>query len=329
MIDETARILQINQISTAFRQSQILFAALDADLFSLLEEPHTAAEVAQERTWDTRATRIFLDALMGIDLLAKSDDRYIDSPAAAQCLIPGRPAYQGNIVRHQRSSYETWGHILDCVPTGQAAPRTEPQRSPEELSNFILGMADIAHLSAQELLGAVDFSPYSHILDIGGGPGTYSIAFLEQYPGMRATVFDRPEVLEIAKEQVGKAGLLDRVTFMPGDLTCDSFGSGYDLVLISNIIHMLGADANRALVRRCREAMESRSMLVIKDFLTENDRSGPPFSLLFALHMLLNTGEGDTYTYEDVAAWTDEAGFMAGFVVDLTPQSRLWVTQKP
>jgi len=245
------------------------------------------------------------------------------------CLVPGREAYQGDIIRHTRSGWETWSRLEESVRTGAGVPREGGGgRTPEDLRNFILGMSNIAVLSAQDVLSALDLSRYRHVLDVGGGPATYSIAFLQAHAETKATLFDLPDVVEIAREQVTGAGLLDRFAFTPGDYNTDALGEGYDLVFVSNIIHSLGDDQNRALIKKCHDALAAGGTLIIKDFLVDDDRTGPAFSLVFALHMLIHTGVGDTYTAAEVDAWTRAAGFGEGRLVNITPQTRLWVVEK-
>lgn len=330
MNDFTQLTGRINELSTGFRQSAILYTAIEAEVFSQFAAGgKTADEAGKGLGWDPRGTRIFLDSLVALELLTKEDGVYRNTLLAETCLVPGGPAYQGNIIKHHKSGYLNWFRMGDAVRTGQKVPFREEERSPEELRNFILGMDDIARMSALEVLAAVDLSAYRHVLDAGGGPGSYSIAFLKAHPGMRATLFDLPDVVAIAEEQVKAAGLEERFAYMRGDLMTDPLGSGYDLILVSNIIHSFGPGNNRKLIHKCFDALEPGGLLILKDFIPENDRSGPPFSLLFALHMLIHTGEGDTYTYEEVASWTDAAGFAPGRAVGITPQSRLWLAEKP
>ncbi|MFA6242623.1 MAG: methyltransferase [Candidatus Hydrogenedentales bacterium] len=318
----------LNALSNGFIHSQILFTAHRANAFAQLEEPRTAEEVARILGLDPRATRMLLDGLLALKLVEKSHGRYSNGPAATACLVPGKPHYQGHILEHNANYWDICPKLIDAVRTGEPVRGPGASRTPEELRAFILGMRDIGAMSAQEMLRAMDLSRYRHVLDVGGGPATYSIAFLKAHPEMRATEFDRPEVIEIAREQVAEAGVAGRFSFLPGDIATDAFGSGYDLVLVSNIIHSFSPDGNRAMVRKCYDALDSGGTLIIKDFLVDNDRSGPAFSLIFALRMLLATGEGDTYTFDEVASWTKEAGFGKGEIVDLTPQTRLWVVTK-
>ncbi|MDQ1256349.1 MAG: Methyltransferase protein [Candidatus Hydrogenedentes bacterium] len=329
MSDLRAMTAALNELSTGFVRSQILFVANDANVFALLEEERSADEMAARVGWDPRGARMLLDGLVALELVEKREGLYRNAPLASACLVPGKIGYQGNIVRHQRNGMAAWMQLDESVRTGQAAASERKERTPAELLDFILGMKDIGQLSAQEMLGVVDCSRYRHMLDLGGGPASYAIAFLHAYPGMRATVFDRPEVLDIAREEVAAAGLDGRFGYIGGDMEYDALGSGYDLILMSNIVHSMGSETNRAIVQKCFGALEPGGRFIIKDFIVENDRSGPPFSLIFALRMLLNSGAGDTYTYDEVASWTHDAGFPGGQSLPLARQSRLWIVDKP
>jgi len=329
MTDVRDHISQINTLARQFMNSQVLFAANEADVFSHLEKPATAAEVASKVDWNPRATRMLLDGLVALGLVAKSGERYQNTAAASACLVPGRPGYQGNIVRHIRHTASGWHRIEESLRSGKAAEPERGERSPDELRSFILGMKDISRFSAKEILAALDLSPHRHFLDLGGGPATYAITFLEEYPHMKATVFDLPSVIPIAREQVREAKMDGRISFIPGDMLVDPYGSGYDLILLSNLIHSFSPDKNLTIIRKCFEAIEPGGMFIIKDFLTDNDRTGPAFSLMFALHMLVGTGEGDTYSFSQVQEWTRKAGFEDFRIVDLTPQTRMWLTKKP
>ncbi|MBI4558484.1 MAG: methyltransferase [Candidatus Hydrogenedentes bacterium] len=319
---------RVNAIATGFLQSQVLFAANEAGVFAHLEQPVPAENVAAKQGWDARATRMLLNGLVALGLVAKTGETYRNTPMASACLVPGRPGYQGHIISHNRNTAVLWARLDESLRTG-AAVSGRDERTPEELRAFILGMSDIAKFSAEEVLKVVDFSRRSRLLDVGGGPATYSIAFVKANPNLKATVFDRPEVIAIAREQVAAARLQDCIDYRQGDLVTDELGRGYDAVFVSNIIHSFGPATNRALVRKCFDALEPGGLLVIKDFLTDDDRSGPPFSLLFALRMLIATGEGDTYSFSEVKGWTQEAGFHNGHSKDISPQTRLWLAEKP
>jgi predicted O-methyltransferase YrrM len=320
---------QLEELAAGFQKSQILFTALRAGLFDLLKSAPTAENVAAQNGWTPRTARMLLDGLVAIDLATKEDGRYRNGDAVRACLIDGAPNDQRHIMLHRANAWEGWSHLEAALRAGGAPRSAKSDHTPESLRAFILGMADTGRTSAAAMLNLIDLRGRKHMLDIGTGPGTYPITFMKACPELRATLFDLPEVIPITREQVDAAGMGHRVRYLPGDLATTALGSGYDFIHLSNIVHMLSPGTNAALVQRCYHALDPGGMLLIKDFLTEPDRPGPPFSLLFALHMLVHTPEGDVYTRADAQAWTDAAGFAPGCCLDLTPSSRLWLVQKP
>ncbi|MFA7692273.1 MAG: methyltransferase domain-containing protein [Candidatus Hydrogenedentes bacterium] len=317
----------VNTISNGYKKSQLLFTAVKAGIFDLLETPQDSEAVAASLGWSERGVSLMLNGLVACGLLKKDESRYSNAPIAFATLAKKGQAYQGDIIKHNLGSWEHWSTLDERVRTGRGLASSE-KRSGESLRNFILGMANTAQLSAQAVLSTMDLSPYGHMLDLGGGPGAYSIAFTQAYPNLRATLFDRADVVEIAKEQCAAAQCLHRIDFITGDCLNDDLGTGYDFVFISNLIHSFSEADNAALLRKVYHALEPGGMLLIKDFIVENDRSGPPFSLMFALHMLVHTEGGNTYSYDEIQAWTDEAGFEGGESIALTPQTRLWIVHK-
>lgn len=328
MDDLHAHTGRISEIANAFRQSQILFTAHDYGVFALLDEARTAADVAAQIGCSVRGTAMLLDGLVALELLEKHGNLYKNAPVASACLVPGKTAYQGPILNHTRRSWDTWSQLSEAVRTGTGVKQGHQKADSGELRDFILGMGNIAFLSAPDLLDHIDIAPFRHLLDIGGGPGTYTITFLRANPHLRATLMDLPPVIEIARSQISQAGLDSRVEYIAGDSTKDPLGHGYDLILISNLVHILSAEQNATLVRKCHDALMPGGTLIIKDFLTDPDRSGPAFSLIFALHMLLHTKAGGTYAIDEVRAWTDAAGFEPGDLKSLTPKTRLWIARK-
>ena len=319
---------KISSLASGYKMSQILYTAFNAGVFELLDAPKSPSEIATTLNWSERGTAMLLDGLVALELVTKENNCYKNTEASAVCLVKGGGAYQGHILRHNLNSLKDWLALPDRIRTGTCGPAGE-NRSGEPLRDFILGMNDIATISAREVLQALDLSAYKHVLDLAGGPASCSIAFLQAIPDMRATLFDKPPVVEIAREQVDVAGLGDRFDYIGGDCMTDDLGKGYDLVFMSNIIHSFSAEDNAALVKRAHEALAPGGAILIKDFIMENDRSGPAFGLIFALHMLVHTPAGGTYTYDEVKGWTNAAGFKNGNAISLTPQTRMWIAHKP
>lgn len=327
---QQARVLikKIDDLATGFIHSQVLFTADQAGAFTVLKTPMTAQAFAERLGWMLRSAQMLLDGLVALELVEVHDGQYQNTAIATACLTPDGAACQVNIIRHRYNAWRSWSRLGECLARGKGVAEERAERPPEELRNFILGMRDISRFSAREMLGVLDLSKYRHMLDLGGGPATYSIIFAEANPALRATVFDIPPVIEIAQAEVAEAGLMDRFGFLPGDMTQHDFSGGYDLILISNIIHSFDAETNCAIFRKCYDALEPGGRLIIKDFIVEDDRSGPAFGLMFALNMFLHTEAGNTYSFKEVAAWTAAAGFPDGEMLSLTPQTRLWMVDK-
>ena len=147
------------------------------------------------------------------------------------------------------------------------------------------------------------------LLDVGGGPGTYTAAFLRAAPELRATLFDLPLVVEIARERLSAAGLLDRVTLVAGDFEKDPLPPGHDLAWISAIIHQNGPAQNDALYARILRALVPGGRLVIRDHVMDPGRTRPRAGALFAVNMLVGTEQGGTYTSDEIKAGLERAGF--------------------
>jgi methylase of polypeptide subunit release factors len=147
-------------------------------------------------------------------------------------------------------------------------------------------------------------------LDVGGGSGAYTIAFLQKNPHLRGVLFDFPAVIALAADNITQAGLADRVTFVPGDFYADELPSGCDLAWLSAIIHQNSLQQNAALCAKIHRALAPGGLLMIRDHIMDESRTQPPDGAMFALNMLVNTPAGDTYTFAEVEAALRQAGFV-------------------
>jgi len=329
--DHSREIQGLTSLSTAFMQAQVLLTANKLDLFTHLSgKPLRAEEIAQRLKTDARATRMLLNALVALGLLTKRDELYRNAAHSEEFLTRGRPYYIGDLLRHHLTLYRRWSHLLEVMQSGHPVEsRSTGARSEEETRDFILGMANNARLPAQKLALALDLRGEHRLLDVGGGPGTYAIAFAQRNPRLTAVVFDLPNVLEITQEQIAMAGLTDRVTARAGNYLQEDFGQGFSLVLLSNIIHSLGPEEIRLVFQKAFQCLRSNGKILVKDFLANEERTGPLHSMLFAINMLVATEKGDTYTYREVSSWLEEAGFQVISAMELARSSHVVIGEKP
>ncbi|MEW6200337.1 MAG: methyltransferase [bacterium] len=301
------------EMSRGFWVSSIIYSGNELGIFDALADgKKSAAQAARKLKLSLRGTEILMDALAAVQLLNKDANGFYKLTSFSRNhLISGSPAYMGNILRHQKNLYESWGRLPEAVKTGKPVSERKPPKTKEGkemIRNFILGMDDASRAAAEELARKLDLSGIRRALDVGGGPGTYMYAMIRKNPNIRAAIFDLPLPTEIAKEQIRKHKMEGKVDTIVGDFNYDSLGSGYDLVLMSSILHSNSPEQCRRLVRRGADALNPNGMLIINEFALDDSRTSPPHAALFSVNMLVNTGDGRSYTLSEMKEWMKKAG---------------------
>ena len=287
-------------------ETRVFLTAAELDLFTLLAgEPLSLEEAAAARHADPRALRILLDALAATGLLEKKGGKWRTPEALVPFLSSGGERSLLPLALHSVSLWDRWSRLTEVVAGTRplAGDRDAWTRA------FIGAMNVIAAPQAEALVAAVEPGAARRLLDVGGGPATYTIAFARAVPALRATLFDLPAVVELARENLAAAGLLDRVDLVAGDLRSDALPGGHDLAFVSAIVHMLGPGGNVALFRKVHDALVPGGRIVVRDHVMSPDRTAPRAGALFAVNMLVGTEEGGTFTFEELASWLAEAGF--------------------
>ncbi len=304
---------QIMQLATGYWASATLLAANDLGVFSVLAgEPLTAAEVAKRIESNPRATEMLLDACCGLGLAFKQGEKYSLSDTSNTLLVPGRPGYLGSAITYARDQYELWGRLAGSVRSG--APAADPDLhlgdDPSQTRAYVHGMHERAVGIARRVIDFLDLEGAQSLLDVGGGPGTYSCLLAEKYPGLRATVLDLPGITAVARELVQEQGLSDRVTFVPCDATLGDYGeSVYDAVLFSGVLHQMAPSTILRMFRGARRALADGGKVVISDVMSDAAHTQPVFSTLFSLQMLLASKEGAVFSSNECEDWLADAGF--------------------
>jgi len=308
-IPQAASPRAILEMATAFQRSRVLLTAHELDLFTLLAETwKSSAEVAKALGTDERATDRLMNTLCSLGLLEKRDRRFSNTPPASRFLVRGKPAFMAGLM-HTAHLWDTWSTLTEAVRQGSSVVgRPIGDQGEQWLRAFIAAMHWRGCQHARDVVGWLDLSGVSRVLDVGGGSGVYAMAFARAKPDITAVVFDLPSVVSMTQEYVAREGLSDRVKTVAGDYEVDELGRGFDLAFLSAIIHSNSESANRRLLRKCAEALKPKGQLVVQDFIVDEDRTGPPFAVLFALNMLVGTESGDTYTESEVREWMREAG---------------------
>ncbi|MEW6658947.1 MAG: methyltransferase [Thermodesulfobacteriota bacterium] len=306
-------------LARGFQAAKMLMAAVDLAVFDFLEEPRRADAAASWLKADDRATGIFLNGLAALGLLVKEADRFRNSGIASRYLVQGKDDYRGAIIKHMEHTWDRgWNDLQNTVIVGrpgEADPEkwldAKPERDEKEVRAFICGMDAIARDLAPQVTAALDLKNVSRLLDLGGGPATYAMAFARSNPQLRATVFDLPRPITIAREQIARQGLEDRIQTLAGNFLEDDIGRGYDFIWVSQILHSHDEKQCRLILDKCVRALDAGGTLAIHDFYLNQDGVSPPGAAMFGVHMLAVTPRGRAYTWGEVAAWMGEAGLAA------------------
>ncbi len=297
----TKQIQEFARLWGGFRASRVVLTANNYAIFEHLRSPKTAAEVAAAIGTDPRATEILLDAVSALGLLGKTGAKYRNTATAKQFLLKDGPWYQGDMLRHADSLWKSWSGLDEVVKTG--LPNRTGSRDHE---SFIRAMHNNAVYRAQGVIEAVGPRGVKKALDLGGGPGTYSMELARR--GISVTLFDLPNTIDIAKKVVGEAGIRN-IEFKGGDFHLDDIGNGYDLVFISQIFHSLSEYECLALLSKSFKALNPGGRIAIQEFLLEKNRAFPVPGALFSVNMLVNTAEGRCYTPQEMKAWLTQTRF--------------------
>lgn len=301
---------QVLAEARGFLSSRVILTAAELDLFSRFESgPQTAKQLAAALDSDLRALTRLLDVLVTLGFIDKGTNGY-SATAKGACLGSSHPDSVRPMILHQARLWRSWSALTHIVKQGRIpGEQSMAVWTTDERAAFIGAMHVVGRDLSREIAAATDASRCRTLLDIGGASGTYTIAFLERYPNLRAVLFDLETVIPMARDRLAAAGLLDRVDLAAGDFYRDPLPIGCDLALLSAIIHQNSRAQNVALYQKVHQVLVPGGKILIRDHIMEPDRTRPPAGALFALNMLVNTEAGDTYTFAEVSEDLSAAGF--------------------
>jgi SAM-dependent methyltransferase len=324
----------------AYQQSAALKAAIELGLFTAIGGGKvTAGEIARTCRVAERGARILSDYLVTLGFLVKEGERYGLTADSAMFLDQKSPAYVGAAVEfldsaHLRDSFDA---LPDRVRAGGAPLTRDSVLAPEHEAwvKFARGMASLQMMPARLLAGQVlgadgEKAGPMRVLDLAAGHGMFGIAFLQQNPQARVVGQDWANVLEVAKENAARMGVLDRYELLPGNAFETQLGTGYDVVLVPNLLHHFDEQANVILMKRVHAALKPGGRAVVLEFVPDEGRVTPAIAARFSVVMLATTPAGDAYTEKELRRIFAGAGFGGEVVVgDLAPTpSRVVIGRK-
>lgn len=297
----------ILQAATGFMVSKHLFVASEVGLFTALAGgPLPLRELAEATGLPPRTARIVADAVCALGFLEQKDGLYANGEAAQAFLSGAGPADLRPLLRFWNAiSYPAWTGLEHSVRTGE---RVRPELTPELQRVFSEGVAAFTAPVAAALAARADVAGRRRVVDVGGGTGSFLVALLEQHEHLEGTLFDLPEVVELARSALEASPLRRRLAFVGGDIVRDPLPEGHDVVLLANLLHYFDEDGCRALLGRLRSRVSPGASILLVDFWTDPSRTRPLVAALMGGEFLALQG-GDVFSEEQARAWLAETGW--------------------
>ena len=313
------------QTINAYQRTEALNSAIELDLFTAIAEGNvTAAAIAQRCKAAERGVRILCDYLVTIGFLTKQQSNYGLTVDTAMFLSRSSPAYLGGAVGFLNSPLfrEDFTRLTEAVRKGGCAAG-EGTTLPENpiWVDFARSMAALMFMPAEQMARLLKAGAGEKwkVLDIAAGHGVFGVALARYNPNAEVVAVDWPNVLQVAQENAEKAGVAARFSTKPGSAFDVDFGSGYDLVLLTNFLHHFDPPTNEKLLKKVHAALKPGGRAVTLEFVPNPDRVTPPEAAGFSLIMLSGTPAGDAYTFAELESMFRNAGFSASELHPLPP----------
>lgn len=307
---------RLMQFTFGFAPPLMIETAIRCGVFDILDKGAKSLDaLCVETGTSPRGLRMVLDALVGLDVLSKDDARHYGlTQESATFLVTGKPTYHGAFFLLTKGPMlSSWSGLEDVVRSGQSARHiNQEQDGPSFFLKFVEDIFPIHYPGAQVLAKALGVQsaplPIS-VLDLAAGSGVWSIAIAQQSPQICVTAVDWPGVITITKKVAARYGLADRYTFVAGDLHSVNFGQGHAIATLGHILHSEGEARSRRLLKKTFEALAPGGTIAIAEILVDARRSSAVPALIFAVNMLVNSDEGDTFSFEEIRGWLQDTGF--------------------
>ena len=300
---------QLLKTSGCYWLACTLHTSVKLDIFSIIgNNEKTSNEISLEINSDSNSTTRLLDALVSMKLLNKKDDAYKNTPEANMFLNKASEKYIGYMIMHHHHLVESWSKLDQSILTGKPVRSRSSVYDEDLRESFLMGMFNNALSIAPTIADKIDLSNRNHLLDLGGGPGTYAIHFCMKNPNLKATIFDLPSTLPFANKVISRFNINDRVSFIGGNFLTDEVTGIYDVAWLSHILHGESPGDCLKLIKKAVSVLKPGGLIIIHEFILNNSMDGPLFPALFSLNMLIGTESGQSYSEEQISEMLSKAG---------------------
>lgn len=353
-VDKACTDLQyIEDIATAYWQSEVLFASLSLELFKYLEQGiSTVEELAHLFSCSPRELFRMLRALEKIELVCRDGAFWFNTQISGEYLVPGKSSYMGDFFLYRKYMQSNWSCLADrlalnTVNTVEKENRNKEQCHTDSSDNTATGDQDsdyrrrnFLYVKAMDSLVRQKGTEISSrlenmelkgpMLDVGGGAGSMIRSIRALHPEIEAVLFDLPEVIEAARNIYPSSDSWNGINTVAGDFRTHLFESSsrFGLVILSNFLHAYGPDEAKEVLVKAIALLESSGLMIIHDYFPDRRGVSPVKGALYDLTMMLNTYNGECHESCTIIQWLDETGLHHHEVTDLDTDSSIIIAAK-
>lgn len=299
-------------LSTSYWNSATLMAAVRLQAFDALQKPLSLEQFAEQIESDPIACEALLIALISLSLVERKNELYQNTKMANTFLVSTNPQALNQAMLYNADVYPLWGQLDQVIRRGDVAkdPQAYLGEDQAKTQRFVYGMHHRALGIGQAMAAVIDLSKATHLVDIGGGPGTYSVLLTQKYKQLKSDVLDLPAVVKVAQSIVAGMGGSENVQCLAYDYYCDDLPSSpYDAALISGVLHREQPVQVQKIFKQVAECLPIGAQLWISDVMLNDERTGPLFSAMFALNMRILSHDGRCHSVAEQSAWLADVGF--------------------
>ena len=288
-------------------KSSVIITSIELDIFTNIKEGTTSKDLANKLHLNEGALERLLDSLVNLHLLQKENKMNFNTYNSAKYLVRDRTSYIGYVALYHKSRYDVWGNLDKSLKTGQPiAPVSFLAPDKNQINNYARAMSARAQLEVHDVLERIDFSDCQRLLDLGGAPGTFAVAFANKYPSLDITVFDLPDMMEISEDITqGRSN----IHLVSGNFDSDDVGSNYCGVFMSQILDSLGKKGVEDLFVKVFNSLKKGGKIIIRDYILHDNDTEAEVSMFRSLNVLLTTNAGRLYNLDEYFSMLKKAGF--------------------
>ncbi len=291
-------------------EANILLAALEFRIFTHLgKKGLTASVLARKSKTQSEPLERLLNALTGLGALKKQNNTFLNTTETYKHFCEDSPHYKRGHVMLRKENRDEWGGLLKILREGRNCPEFEGEDDPEFRREFTYAMHERSQLYASQIAEFVARKPVGHLLDLGGGPGSYSAEILKRDKQASAVVVDRSATLESAKQILSSLKVGKRIETLAKDLFELDIKGVFDSALFSNILHIYSPRENKILLKKIHRALKTSGRLILVDLFLDQTETSPQDAAFFSLTMLMFTKTGKSYTFMETEKLLKDAGF--------------------